>query len=142
MHTLYMKTPYYFLLEGKSRIKPLVVPKHSGPGYCVYYAFSDKPQYDLFQANSNRALVPYPLVSTFLMECISLGEDQEQLLVIDAVGPQDAVLHAATMRSVLNSHASRDEHVGIAFRLTKREGDQAYAVTKSHDNQELLSPLV
>lgn len=125
MHTLYMKTPYYFLLEGKARIKPSVIPKHSGPGYCVYYAFSDKPQYDLFQANSTHALMPYPLVPTFLMECISLAGDEEQLIVIDAVGPHDTVLNAATMRSVLSSHATRDEHVGIAYRLTKREGDQS-----------------
>lgn len=141
MHTLYMKTPYYFLLEGKTRIKPLVTPKHSGPGYCVFYAFSDKPQYDLFQANANRALVPYPLVSTFLLECISLSADEEHLLVIDAVGPKDPVLNAVTMKSVLNCLASREEHVGVSFRLTKHEGDQAYTVTKSQDNQESLSQL-
>jgi hypothetical protein len=137
MHTLFMKTPHYLLLEGKTRIQPSVVPEHSGPGYHVFYAFSDKPQYDLFQVNSNRALVPYPLVSRFLMECISMSVDEEQLLVIDAVAPNDAVVHAATMKSVLSCLGSRAEHVGISFRLTKQNGDDAYTITKSQDSEHV-----
>ncbi len=141
MHTLFMKTPHYLLLEGKTRIKPLVIPKHSGPGYCVFYAFSDKPQYDLFQVNSNRALVPYPLVSTFLTECISESNGKEHLLVIDAVSPNDDVLNAATMKDILCCLRSRAEEVGVSFRLTKRNGDHAYTVTKAQDNENMRYQL-
>ncbi len=141
MDTLFMKTPHYFLLEGKTRIQPSVASELSGPGYCVFYAFSDKPQYDLFQVNSNRALVPYPLVSTFLTECMAMPDCEEHLLVIDAVTPDDAVLHAATMKAVLSSLGSRTERVDISFDLTKHDGDANYAVAKSQDNQHQPSAI-
>ncbi|WP_436714654.1 hypothetical protein U8335_16925 [Roseiconus lacunae] len=126
-----VNTPYYVLLDGKHRLCPVLLPTDLKPEGVAIYGFSDKPPYDLFCANCELALTPYPLVKGYLKNQIADSGDAIQLVVVDAAGPHESQLNAATMKSVLEAQEKKSEGVTISFHLMLDRGSQAYRVEKA-----------
>ena len=121
-------TPYYVLMDGSRRIGPKTVPLLSGIECSTIYGFSDKDPYDNFQLNSQLALTPYPLVKGYLRNQTSATGDGLKLLVIDAAGPRDLCVYAATMEAVLEAQENRMTRVSTAYRLVFDQEVVAYRV--------------
>jgi hypothetical protein len=131
MTALLVNTPCYVLLDGKQRLGPQLLRPHAGPEGVAIYGFSDKPPYDLFCANSELALTPYPLVKGYLKNQIADSGDAIRLVVVDAAGPNETQLNAATMESVLEAQEQKAARVTISFHLMLDRGSQAYRVEKA-----------
>ncbi len=104
-------TPIFVLLESKQRIGPNILSSDPKSGCMTIYGFSNKEPYDLFCKNSGKALTPYPLVPFYLKSEVADAGDQLKLVIIDASGPSDTMLHASTMALVLKSQELHDGHV-------------------------------
>jgi len=131
MSVLLVKTPNDVLLDGKQRIGPEVQALHSGEMCVAIYGFSGKQPYDAFCEKSERALTPYPLVKGYLRNQLEDAGDTLLLVVVDAVGPHESHLNAASMQSVLEAQENRSSQITVSFRLTRDEQSQAYRVEKS-----------
>ena len=123
-------TPHYVLMDENRRIGPTVVPLRSGGECSPIYGFSDKGPYDKFCMNSELALTPYPLVKVYLRSQAGAPGDGLQLVVLDAAGPGDPFLHAATMEAVLEAQENRTTHVTAAYRLMFDQEANAYRVAE------------
>lgn len=110
-------TPCYVLMKGGSRLSPNVVPLSSGRDCSAVYGFSGKDSYGKFCSLSEQALTPYPLVKTFLRDQVASSGDSLRLVILDASGPKDPCVLAATMESVLEVLESRTTEVTVAHRL-------------------------
>ena len=121
-------TPHYVLMHGNRRIGPSVVPLRSGSECAAIYGFSDKGPYDKFCTNSELALTPYPLVKVYLRSQAATPGAGLQLVALDAAGPRDPYLHAATMEAVLEAQENRTNHVTAAYRLMFDQEANAYRV--------------
>lgn len=139
MNTLLAPTPYYVLLEGKQRLSPKLLPLHDGMEYVAIYGFSDKQPYDLFCANCDLPLTPYPLVKGFLETRIADSGSAILLVVMDAEGPQEPQLNAATMNSVLEALEHEASHVSVTYRLTFDRESHAYRVENTSQDLEVTS---
>lgn len=100
-------TPNYVLMDGKRRIGPSVAQSPTGAECSPIYGFSDKDPYDTFSVNSQLSLRPYPLVKGYLRDLTNAPDDGLKLVVIDAAGPQEPCLYAATMEAVLEASTLR-----------------------------------
>ena len=127
LKTVAASTPSYVLIDGNLRIGPKVVPLDAGMECSAIYGFSDKGPYDKFCAKNQQALKPYPLVKGYLRNQID-APNSLKLVVIDAAGPNEPYLHAATIEAVLEAQESRAAHVTAAYRLTFDEEANAYRV--------------
>ena len=133
LSTVAASTPNYVLIDGNLRIGPKVVPLDDGIECSAIYGFSDKSPYDRYCLNSQQALRPYPLVRGYLVNQIDARGDSLKLVVIDAAGPSEPLLHAATTEAVLEAQESRTAHVTAAYRLTFDEKANAYQVVEEGD---------
>jgi hypothetical protein len=124
-------TPYYVLMEGSHRIGPMVIPLQSGVECSPIYGFSDKEPFDKFCEKSELALKPYPLVKLYLREQTSVVSDVLRLVVIDAVGPREPYLQAATMEAVLDAQEKRTPEVAVAYRFVFDQHIGAYRVEET-----------
>ncbi len=119
-----MATPYYVLMSGTNRIGPTMQRLPSDSECAVLYAFSGKESYDAFCDKSDEDLRPYPLVKGYLQGQIDTAVEPGieptllRLVVIDAAGPQDEILHAATMQSVLKAQKARTTQLPETHQLT------------------------
>ena len=123
-------TPNYVLIDGKLRIGPEVVRLDAGIECSAIYGFSDKGPYDKFCRNSELALTPYPLVKVYLRSQAGAPGDGLQLVVLDAAGPRDPCVQAATMEAVLEAQENRTTHVTAAYRLMFDQEANAYRVAE------------
>ena len=119
-------TPYYVLMAANHRIGPEFVQIDSGVECTLIYGFSDKGPYDKFWQNSPQTLTPYPLVKVYLRDQVEAAGEGLKLVVVDAAGPDEALVHAATMQAVLEAHESKTTHVAVTYRLTFDPGANAY----------------
>ena len=119
-------TPYYVLMESNRRLGPKVVQIPAGMACEPIYGFSDKGPYDRFCSNSQLALTPYPLVKFYLREQTRTPGDGLKLVVVDAAGPREPCLRAATMAVVLEAQENQTTHVAAAYRLTFDREANAY----------------
>ena len=121
-------TPYYVLMDGHKRIGPKVIKLQSGIECSLIYGFSDKRLYDTFCVNSERTLIPYPLVKNYLQnQAVEVGNGLK-LIVIDADAPSTPCVHAATMEAVLDAQEQRATHVNAAYRLIFDQAADAYSL--------------
>ena len=125
----FVHTPYYVLMEGKRRLGPKVEPLPSGAECLAVYGFSDKACFDKFCANSQLALVPYPLTKFYLQDQTNFPGNNLNLVVVDAAGPHDPCIRAGTMEAVLRSQEDQTLHVTAACSLTFDPEATAYRVT-------------
>jgi len=137
LSTVAASTPNYVLIDGNLRIGPKVVPLDAGMECSAIYGFSDKGPHDKFCANSQRALKPYPLVKGYLRNQIDAPGDSLKLVVIDATGPSESYLRAATICAVLEAQESHAAHVTAAYRLTFDAGANAYRVDEQCDAEQM-----
>jgi hypothetical protein len=105
-------TPFYVLTDGSRWIRPQVAGVKSE---AFIYGFSDKGFYDDFCANCDLLLKPYPLVKGYLRN--QVGAECDTFIVIDADGPRQTLLYAATVQAVLEAQESRSLKVAIVRRL-------------------------
>ena len=131
MNYLLANTPCDVLLDGKQRLGPKLLAQHGGAEYEAIYGFSSKESYDLFRANCELSLTPYPLVKRYLKSQIADSGDFVQLVVVDATASQQTELNAATMKSVLEAQEQQANQVTISFRLTLDQESQAYHVEQA-----------
>jgi len=124
-------TPYYVLLDGNRRIGPRIVPLNSGIECLVVFGFSDKGPYDKFCMKSQLALTPYPLVKDYLRNPVGASGESLKLVVVDAPGPGEPCLYAATMEAVLEAQEKRTSLVKAGYRLMLDLQAEAYRVEKS-----------
>jgi MoaA/NifB/PqqE/SkfB family radical SAM enzyme len=110
------------------RIGPNVMPSHTGVECSSIYGFSDKGPYDEFCANSGLELRPYPLVARYLQNQIDALDDVLKLVVIDATGPSEPRLCAATMEVLLEALENRAAHVTAGYQLVFDQEADAYRV--------------
>ena len=111
-------SPNYVLLNGKTRLAPTVLPLRSGKICSTLYGFSDKAPYDLFRGNSEQPLTPFPLVKVYLQTRLEAGRENLHLVVLDAAGPADSTLRAATMEAVLEAQIAQSTSVLAEYSLT------------------------
>jgi hypothetical protein len=121
-------TPYYVLLEGNRRVGPHVVKSHWGIECSSIYGFSDKKPYETFQSNSQLPLTPYPLVKMYLRNEANTSGEGLKLVVLDAPGPDEQCLLAATHQAVLEAQEEQATHVTAAYRLIFDPQIHAYTV--------------
>ena len=119
-------TPYFVLMASNRRIGPKVVQSPAGMECAPIYGFSDKGPYDQFCRNSQRALTPYPLVKVYLREQAGTPGNGLKLVVVDAAGPREPYLRAATMAAVLEAQENHTTHVPAAYRLAFYPEANAY----------------
>jgi hypothetical protein len=131
MSVLLVETPNDVLLDGKQRIGPQLLALHSGKICIAIYGFSSKQSYDAFCEKSDRALTPYPLVKGYLRNQLEEAGDSLLLVVVDAAGPDESHLNAATMQSILKAQGNHSSQVTVSHRLTRDEQSQAYRVEKN-----------
>jgi hypothetical protein len=124
-------TPCYVLLEANCRIGPDVLPMLSGLECLSIYGFSDKEPYDKFCANSQLALTPYPLVKGYLQTQAEIRDKRLKLVVLDPVGPREALLDAATMEAVLVAQQNRTPQVTVTHQLSFDREANAYRVEEA-----------
>ena len=141
MNALLANTPCDVLLDGNQRLGPKLMAHPGGLEYKAIYGFSSKKSYDLFCANSDQPFIPYPLVKGYLKNQIADSGDTVQLVVIDAAGPLETHVNAATMNSVLEAVEQKANQVTLSFRLTLDRESQAYCVEKALAELELASRL-
>jgi len=94
-------TPYYVLLQSKTTIGPNLLPAKNGKSFSAIYGFSDKIPYDAYRDHSTAKLKPYPLVKGDLKNQVEAVSEEIRLIVLDANGPHDSGLTAATVQAVL-----------------------------------------
>ena len=131
MSTLVADTPYYVLMEDNCRAGPKVVPLDSRSECLVIYGFSDRAPYDKFCTNSELALKPYPLVKGYLRNQLGASGDDLKLVVLDASGPREPCLHAATMEAVLEAQENPTTRLNAGYRLMLDQETDAYQVEKA-----------
>ena len=124
-------TPHYVLMNENRRICPTVVRLESGRECSAVYGFSDKSPYDEFCANSKVPLTPYPLVKGYLRNQTDSRGEELRLVVVDAAGPREPVLHAATMEAVLEAQENRTSHVSATLQLAFDPSANAYRVNEA-----------
>ena len=108
-----------------------MLPLHSGPTYTAVFGFSDKAPYDLFCANSNLHLKPYPLTKFYLRDKLAINDETVRLIAIDASSPRDAHLSAITIESLLEALESKTELMSVAYRLSLDQKSDGYKVEKA-----------
>lgn len=137
MSVLLTETPSDVLMDGKQPIGPVLLPLDSGKACIAIYGFSSKRLYDAYCEKSEQALAPYPLVKGYLRNQLENATDTILLVVVDAVGPDESHLNAATMQSVLEAQETRSSQLAVSFRLSRDEPSHAYRVEKNSSNSVL-----
>jgi len=123
-----LRTPGYVLLNDKTRLAPTVQPLRSGRKCIGLYGFSDKAPYDTFRASSKLPLTPFPLVKGYLQTLIESVANDLHLVIVDACGPNETQVRAATMEAVLRAEKSHLSVVAVEYTLAFDEESNTYQV--------------
>ncbi len=124
-------TPHYVLMDESRRIGPKVVSSNGGHEPKPIYVFSSKDCYDQFCRNSDQALKPYPLVKGYLRSQIDEPGGGLKLVVMDAAGPREPYLLAATMEAVLEAFDNQATLVVADYRLLRDPEADAYEMAQA-----------
>lgn len=130
-------TPYYVLMDRKIPFGPGVHDPILDIDYSAIFGFSDKATYDTFCRDNPSRLTPYPLVKGYLRNQLDTSGDNDairrcvKLVILDASGPREPYVHAATMRSVLEAQETSATHVSASQHLTFHPETHAYRVEET-----------
>ncbi len=119
--------PLYVLMDGSRRSGPKIERSAEFEGTPIF-GFSDKGHYDKFRSDDRLALTPYPLVKAFLRTAADAADAGLRLVVVDANGPNETLLHAATAEAVLEAQENRAAHVTVTHHLILDQNAAAYRV--------------
>ena len=132
-------TPKYVLKSGNQPIA-LTINSDDPTASCVcVYGFSDKLIFDAYKKNDKQPLIPYPLVKGYLANQIATAESAGKkgadtgLVILDATGPTQPTVFAATMAAVLNAQEENTKQVPIEFELIFNSETDCYF---KHDFKE------
>lgn len=128
MNTDFAGAPYYVVLDENRRLGAPIVPLHSGRKCSSIYGFANKDRYDSFRANCHQALTPYPLVKGYLRTQEIPADDDLNLVIVDAAGPNAPRIQAATREAVLEAHEQRATRIAVGFELVFDAAAGAYRV--------------
>jgi hypothetical protein len=128
MNAVIARTPYFVLRDGNQPIGPPVVRPDSGDDCSPIYGFSAAIAYHEFRKHSDRPLTPYPLVKGYLRAQAGGSGAGHKLVVIDAGGPAERRLQAATMEAVLEAQERTITHVAAGFQLILDQETNVYRV--------------
>ncbi|MDA1165096.1 MAG: hypothetical protein O3B13_18520 [Planctomycetota bacterium] len=133
LSTVSFSTPFYVLMNDKRRIGPQMTPPQAGPECSPIYGFSSKGAYERYLANSQDTplLTPYPLVAGFLRTQIEDAGDCLKLVVLDAIGPREPLIHASTMAAVLESQQNQTTPLRALYELGFDIETDAYRLDNS-----------
>ena len=131
MSAMVASTPYNVMMQSNRRVGPNVVQSPAGLECATIYGFSDKGPYDRFCSNSQQALTPDPLVKVYLREQAGIPGDGLKLVVVDAAGPHEPCLYAATMAAVLEAQENHTTYVTAAYRLIFDPEANAYRLEEA-----------
>ena len=137
---LVIATPYYVLMDEKAPFGPSVVGIPDIE-FSVIFGFSDKAPYDNFCRASSVALTPYPLVKGYLRNQLGApGHDDDhkrsvKLVVLDAPGPCEPSIHAATMQAVLEAQEKGTAQVAPTHHLVFDPEAKVYRLEKRSSNE-------
>ena len=134
--TVSLKIPRYVLKHGLDAIGPTNQDIDSGEAAFVIYGFSDKPEYDLFRSQDSRLLKPYPLVARFLMDELRNRTVAKQLVVLDALSPNQGTVLAAGMREILEAFNDKTDQVDVSHELVLDSSSEVYRLKRIHDNEQ------
>ena len=109
----------------------MVLPLRSGRVCSSLYGFSDKVPYDLFRANSEMALTPFPLVKVYLRTLLETASESLHLVILDASGPNGVTVRAATMEAVLEAQISQASSVLAEYSLSFDAEANGYRIDES-----------
>jgi hypothetical protein len=129
-------TSHYVLMEMNRRIGPKVEPFPAGSPCEAIYGFSDSVFYEAFRMNNPRELTPYPLVKSYLRKEVDESAHVLKLVILDAAGPDESYVQAATIEAVLEAHENGAAHVTAAYRLKFNQKDEVYQVGESSAESE------
>jgi len=135
---LVVATPYYVLKDGMTPIGPRLAISES-MGCLAIFGFSSKAPYDIFCSESSASLAPYPLVKDYLRNQVGIsGEPSEneeclKLVILDAPGPCESSLHAATMEDVLQAQENRTTRMTPTHHLTFNAKSGKYHLEEGPD---------
>jgi hypothetical protein len=118
-------------MEGKQRLGPQVLMADSSKLCTAIYGFSGKEAYDRFSGSIETELQPYPLVRVFVQDQAGATDDGLKLLVLDAAGPEQAGVEAATMQAVLEAFEKKTDHVAATHHLTFDAATKSYRVEET-----------
>lgn len=121
-------TPRYVLMDGDLRIGPKVVPLDPGLTCSPIYGFSDRRAYERFWMDNQQGLTPYPLVKDHLRNLIAGAGEAPTLVVLDAEGPHEPGIQAATTDVVLEAQENRATQLSAEYSLTFNPEIGAYEV--------------
>ncbi len=77
------------------------------------------------------ALTPFPLVKVYLRTLIETGSENLHLVILDAFGPKDLTVRAATMEAVLDAQISQATSVLADYSLTFDTEANGYRVDEA-----------
>lgn len=127
--------PRYVLLNEDESPDGPRCRDHAGEPCTAVYGFSDRSSYEAFSAGVTELRRPYPLVGGDLKRM--LQRSGVQLVVINAAGPTETNLVAATADAVLLAQTNPSEPVSTSYRLSLATGTAEYDVERlSRSNQE------
>ena len=121
---LVIATPYYVLMDQKTPFGPSVADPIPDIEYSAIFGFSNKARYDIFCRESSSPLTPYPLIKGYLRNQLGApGHDDanercDKLVVLDAPGPREPFVHAATVQAVLEAQETGTTHITPTHHLT------------------------
>lgn len=128
MPTNTIAVPRYLLHQGLLPVGPLILPQPEETTSLAFFAFSDKPMYDRFNAESHTAWTPYPLVKRFLQTHLDSQEIATRLLILDPASATEPLFYAATMQAVLTALRDQLDVVTLTHRLLFKPACEAYCV--------------
>lgn len=134
-----LATPYYVLLAGAVPFSPRMIETTTFHSAIVLFGFSDKMPYDRFQANTRQGLTPFPLVKRTMAS--HLAARNRCLVVVDAVSPNDILLYAASMQSVLLAHETKASHVPLDCELAFVPESAGYVIRPLVGNDRIVQLL-
>ena len=126
MSAQFSLTPRYLLRQGLVPISPSMVQTADGPQVEAFFGFSGQSTYAAFIVESPTGMTPYPLVKRFLQTRIDLAADTLRLMVMDATGPKQARIFAATMRAVSEAFDSKMDSVEATHELLRDDASGQY----------------
>ena len=85
----------------------------------------------MFRTNSEMALTPFPLVKVYLRTLIETGSENLHLVILDAAGPNDVTVRAATMEAVLEAQISQASSILAEYSLTFDIKTKGYRVDEA-----------
>ncbi len=122
-------TPHYALIAGDNLpLGPSCVAA-DGKSCAAIYGFTNREAYDRFRGEGPGPWRPYPLVVGHLERMLT--KPGQQLVVLDAFGPDEPTLAAGTAEAVLKALVDGAPQLTVGYYLSRSREPNAYMVDRA-----------